>query len=80
MHKSKKGTKRHLTLINSVNRFVPHCNNALQAFNLEFNKQGGGLSFLSRIPKQFQEGFESYRKQYHQRKKARQAKLKKATS
>lgn len=57
-------------------RFVPHCNNALQAFNLEFNR--GGLSFLQRIPRQFQEGFESYRKQYHQRKKARQAKLKKA--
>lgn len=57
---------------------MPHCNNALQAFNLEYNKQGGGLSFLSKIPKQFQDGFESYRKQYHQRKKARQAKLKKA--
>ncbi|KAG2235105.1 hypothetical protein INT48_002446 [Thamnidium elegans] len=62
-------------------KFVPHCNNALQAFNLEFNREGkssGGLSFLSKIPKQFQEGFESYRKQYHQRKKARQAKLKKS--
>ncbi|KAG2196924.1 Spo7-like protein-domain-containing protein [Mucor mucedo] len=57
-------------------KFVPHCNNALQAFNLEFNR--GGLSFLERIPRQFKEGFESYRKQYHQRKKARQAKLKKA--
>lgn len=62
-------------------RFVPHCNNALQAFNLEFKRQGkssGSLGFLSKIPKQFQEGFESYRKQYHLRKKARQAKLKKA--
>jgi hypothetical protein len=64
-----------------IYRFVPHCNNALQAFNLEFNRQGkssGGLSFLSNIPKQFQEGFDTYRKQYHQRKKARQAKLKKS--
>jgi hypothetical protein len=61
-------------------RFVPHCNIALSSFNLEFNKeQGGGLSFLTKIPKQFQDGFESYRKQYHSRKKARQAKLKKST-
>ena len=59
------------------NRFVPHCNHALQSFNLEFNKQHqGGLNFLSNIPRHFQEGFESYRSQYHARKKARQAKLK----
>ncbi|KAI8977139.1 Spo7-like protein-domain-containing protein, partial [Mycotypha africana] len=59
-------------------KFVPHCNRALAAFNLEFNKKRtGGLSFLSNIPQQFQEGFEQYRKQYHLRKKARQAKLKK---
>ncbi|KAI7897927.1 Spo7-like protein-domain-containing protein [Cokeromyces recurvatus] len=60
-------------------KFVPHCNNSLASFNLEFNKeQSGGLSFLNKIPKKFQEGFEAYRKQYHARKKARQAKLKKS--
>lgn len=65
----------------SMSRFVPHCNIALSSFNLQFNKeQGGGLSFLTKIPKQFQDGFESYRKQYHARKKARQAKLKKSSS
>ncbi|KAI8328691.1 Spo7-like protein-domain-containing protein, partial [Choanephora cucurbitarum] len=58
-------------------KFVPHCNHALQSFNLEFNKQHqGGLNFLANIPRHFQEGFESYRSQYHARKKARQAKLK----
>ncbi|KAI8637998.1 Spo7-like protein-domain-containing protein [Parasitella parasitica] len=58
-------------------KFIPHCNIALSSFNLEFNKeQGGRLSFLTKIPKQFQDGFESYRRQYHSRKKARQAKLK----
>ncbi|GAN03815.1 conserved hypothetical protein [Mucor ambiguus] len=62
-------------------KFVPHCNIALSSFNLQFNtEQGGGLSFLTKIPKQFQDGFESYRKQYHARKKARQAKLKKSSS
>ncbi|KAI8382299.1 Spo7-like protein-domain-containing protein [Blakeslea trispora] len=58
-------------------KFVPHCNHALESFNLEFNKQHrGGLSFLSSIPRHFQEGFEAYRSQYHSRKKARQAKSK----
>ncbi|KAL9540069.1 hypothetical protein MBANPS3_009891 [Mucor bainieri] len=67
--------------IHHASRFVPHCNIALSSFNLQFNtEQGGGLSFLTKIPKQFQDGFESYRKQYHARKKARQAKLKKSSS
>jgi hypothetical protein len=58
-------------------RFVPHCNQALRAFQLEFNhSKSGRLSFLNKIPKQFQEGFESYRKQYHLRKKARLSKAK----
>ncbi|KAI8875835.1 hypothetical protein K501DRAFT_263171 [Backusella circina FSU 941] len=58
-------------------KFVPHCNQALRAFQLEFNHyKSGKLSFLNKIPKQFQEGFESYRKQYHLRKKARLNKAK----
>ncbi|KAI8088732.1 Spo7-like protein-domain-containing protein [Halteromyces radiatus] len=54
--------------------FVPHCNRALQSFNLQFNKKGesGELSFYPMIPKQLQDGFDRYRKQYHARKKARQ--------
>lgn len=59
-------------------KFVPHCNNALRAFNLQFDSQDKSLSFLSNMTRQFQEGFESYRKQYHLRKKTRQAKIKKA--
>ncbi|KAG0742027.1 hypothetical protein G6F57_009696 [Rhizopus arrhizus] len=59
-------------------KFVPHCNNALRAFNLQFNAQGKSLSFLPNLSKQFQEGFEAYRKQYHLRKKTRQAKMKKS--
>ncbi|KAI8971346.1 Spo7-like protein-domain-containing protein, partial [Pilobolus umbonatus] len=60
-------------------KFVPHCNNALQAFNLQFTDEGTSstLGFLSNIPKQFQDGFDAYRKQYQARKKARQVKVKK---
>ncbi|ORE05772.1 hypothetical protein BCV72DRAFT_256645 [Rhizopus microsporus var. microsporus] len=58
-------------------KFVVHCNNALRAFNLEFDANNKSLSLLSDLPKQFQEGFEGYRRQYHLRKKARQAKSKK---
>lgn len=78
MHKSNniyKKKKRTLLIIN--HRFVVHCNNALRAFNLEFDANNKSLSLLSDLPKQFQEGFEGYRRQYHQRKKARQAKSKK---
>lgn len=55
-------------------RFVPHCNKALRSFNLHFNRDGNGqLSFYKKIPKQFQEGFNSYRQHYYVRKKARKA-------
>ncbi|CAO3600431.1 unnamed protein product [Absidia cylindrospora] len=55
-------------------KFVPHCNRALSSFNLQFNRQGesGELNFYPMIPKQLQDGFDRYRKQYQARKKARQ--------
>lgn len=61
-------------------RFVPHCNRALQHFNLQFNQQGqsGALQFCWAIPSEIQQGFESYRRQFIARKRARQAKLKAA--
>ncbi|ORY98820.1 hypothetical protein BCR43DRAFT_522878 [Syncephalastrum racemosum] len=60
--------------------FVPHCNRALQHFNLQFNQQGqsGALQFCWAIPSEIQQGFESYRRQFIARKRARQAKLKAA--
>ncbi|KAI9259367.1 Spo7-like protein-domain-containing protein [Sporodiniella umbellata] len=64
--------------ITYAQKFVPHCNHALKAFNLQFNPKGRNLSFLPNLSSSFQEGFETYRRQYHQRKHARQAKLKKA--
>ncbi|CAO3670784.1 unnamed protein product [Umbelopsis vinacea] len=55
-------------------KFVPHCNKALRSFNLHFNRDDNGqLSFYKKIPKQFQEGFNSYRQHYYVRKKARKA-------
>jgi len=55
-------------------KFVPHCNKALRSFNLHFNRDDNGqLSFYKKIPKQFQEGFNSYRQHYYTRKKARKA-------
>ncbi|KAI8394212.1 Spo7-like protein-domain-containing protein [Radiomyces spectabilis] len=63
-----------------ASEFVPHCNRALQFFNLQFQRHGstGELNFYRKIPKSFQEGFEAYRKRYYARKRARQAKLKAA--
>jgi hypothetical protein len=78
MLKSKYTTTIYTSINSTYFRFVPHCNNALRAFNLQFNAQGKSLSFLPNLSKQFQEGFEAYRKQYHLRKKARQAKMKKS--
>ncbi|KAF7732470.1 hypothetical protein EC973_003215 [Apophysomyces ossiformis] len=59
-------------------KFVPHCNRALQSFNLQFIQRGqsGELGFYSRIPQAFQDGFNAYRRQYYARKRARQAKMK----
>ncbi|KAG2180191.1 hypothetical protein INT43_003980 [Umbelopsis isabellina] len=55
-------------------KFVPHCNKALRSFNLHFNRDDNGqLSFYKKIPKPFQEGFNTYRQHYYQRKKARKA-------
>ncbi|CAO3641394.1 unnamed protein product [Cunninghamella blakesleeana] len=61
--------------------FVPHCNKALRAFNLQFNRRGesGELNFYPSVPKQLQDGFDRYRKQYYARKKARQANKTKAS-
>ncbi|CAO3636703.1 unnamed protein product [Cunninghamella echinulata] len=61
--------------------FVPHCNKALKAFNLQFNRRGesGELNFYPSVPKQLQDGFDKYRKQYYARKKARQANKAKTT-
>ncbi|SAL96660.1 hypothetical protein [Absidia glauca] len=61
-------------------QFVPHCNRALSSFNLQFNRRGesGELNFYPMIPKQLQDGFDRYRKQYLARKKARQQSNKKA--
>ncbi|CAM0139409.1 hypothetical protein VKS41_004784 [Umbelopsis sp. WA50703] len=55
-------------------KFVPHCNKALRSFNLHFNRDDNGqLSFYKKIPKPFQEGFNTYRQHYYLRKKARKA-------
>ncbi|KAI9027478.1 Spo7-like protein-domain-containing protein [Phycomyces nitens] len=61
-----------------ASKFVPHCNRALQSFHLQFSPRSrpGEVGFYSKIPKQFQDGFEAYRKHYYARKRARQAKSK----
>ncbi|KAL1928293.1 hypothetical protein VTP01DRAFT_3209 [Rhizomucor pusillus] len=60
--------------------FIPHCNRALQSFNLQFVRQGqsGSLRFYRNIPEEIRQGFEHYRKHYYARKRARQAKMKAA--
>ncbi|RUS20302.1 hypothetical protein BC937DRAFT_95518 [Endogone sp. FLAS-F59071] len=53
-----------------ASKFVPQCNRALRSFNLHFNRDElGQLSFYRRIPKRFQEEFNTYRQHYYARKR-----------
>ncbi|RUP49689.1 hypothetical protein BC936DRAFT_141802 [Jimgerdemannia flammicorona] len=53
-----------------ASKFVPQCNRALRSFNLHFNRdESGQLSFYRRIPKRFQEEFNTYRQHYYARKR-----------
>ncbi|TPX64272.1 hypothetical protein SpCBS45565_g05989 [Spizellomyces sp. 'palustris'] len=46
-------------------RYIQRCNSALRPFNMEFNKdRKGGISFLQKVPPEFQDGYEKYRTEF----------------
>ncbi|KAI9311601.1 Spo7-like protein-domain-containing protein [Dichotomocladium elegans] len=61
-----------------ASEFVTHSNRALRPFNLQFNRRGNGgvLSFYRRIPRELQQGFDAYRRQYQARQRLRLSKQK----